>query len=94
MIRIGVLLIVLSFACWLLIAGVPFAGLGGGVTAAVIVGLAVGAEVIFWLGLVLAGRETWRLAREHGWRGVPAALWLVLRTGKPPTHPAPAPRRK
>ena len=75
MIRAGVLLIVLSFVCWLLIVFVPVLGLDGGGTFAAIAGLAVAAEVVFWLGLVLAGRETWKLAKANGWRGVPVALW-------------------
>ncbi len=84
MIRVGVLLIALSFLAWLLILAVPFVGLSGGAAVATVAGLAIGAEVIFWLGLVLAGRDTWKLAKQHGWRGVPAALWRTLRFGQAP----------
>ncbi len=84
MIRLGVLLIVLSFLGWLLILAVPFLGLSGGAAVATGVGLAVGAEVIFWLGVVLIGRDSWTLAKKHGWRAVPGALWHTLRDGKPP----------
>lgn len=87
LIRVGVLLVVLSFVCWLLIAVVPFLGLSGGAAVAAVAGLAIGAEVVFWLGLALAGRDTWRLAKEHGWGGVPAALWRTLRAGAPPARP-------
>ncbi|MBA2308765.1 MAG: hypothetical protein H0W01_05580 [Pseudonocardiales bacterium] len=87
LIRVGVLLIVLSFLAWLLILAVPFV-LSGGAAVATGVGLAIGAEVIFWLGLILAGRDTWRLVKEHGWRGVPAAMWHTLRHGQPPARPA------
>jgi hypothetical protein len=84
MVRIGVLLIVLSAVCWVLIPFVPAFGLRGMAAAGVAGGLVVGAEVVFWLGLVLAGRDTWRLAKEHGWRGTPKALWRLLRHGKAP----------
>jgi hypothetical protein len=83
MVRLGVVLLLLSALCWLLVPAVPFTGLGGGAATAVVGALVVGAEVVFWLGLVLAGRDTWRLAKQHGWRGVPRALWRVLREGKP-----------
>ncbi len=89
MIRAGVLLIVLSFVCWLLILVVPFLGLSGAAWFAAVAGLAVAAEVFFWLGLVAAGRETWKLAKANGWRGVPAALWQTLRDGRPPSAAAP-----
>jgi hypothetical protein len=85
MVRTGVLLLVLSVVCWLLIPVVPLLGLRGAATAVAVGSLVVGAEIVFWLGLVLAGRDTWRLAREHGWRKVPAALWKVLRDGRQPT---------
>jgi hypothetical protein len=84
MVRIGVLLLVLSVVCWLLIPLVPLAGLRGVAAASAVGGLVVGAEVVFWLGLVLAGRDTWKLAKEHGWRAAPRALWRVLRDGKAP----------
>jgi hypothetical protein len=55
--------------------------------------LLVGAEVAFWLGLALAGRDTWTLAKQHGWRGVPKALWRVLRDGRLPAAPDAVDRR-
>ncbi len=93
MIRTGVLLIVLSFVCWLLVPVVPFLGLNGGTAFAAVAGLLIVAEVVFWLGLVLAGRETWKLAKANGWRGVPAALWQTLRDGRPP-RPAGSPSER
>jgi hypothetical protein len=83
-VRIGVLLLVLSAVCWLVIPAVPLLGLPGAGTAVTVGVLVVGAEVVFWLGLVLAGRDTWKLAKAHGWRKVPAALWRVLREGRQP----------
>lgn len=70
---------ILSFALWLLIPFVPFIGLPGLAVAGVVVGLLVAAEVVFWVGVLLAGRDTWDLARRHGWRKVPGALWRMLR---------------
>jgi hypothetical protein len=81
MVRLGVVLLLLSAMCWLLVPAVPFAGLGGAGSASAVAALLVVAEVMFWLGLVLAGRDTWKLARQHGWSGVPRALWRVLREG-------------
>jgi hypothetical protein len=88
LVRVGVLLIVLSALAWLLIPAIPVLGLDGVQAAAVVGGLVLGAEVAFWLGLVLAGRDTWRAVKEHGWRGVPKALWQMLRDGRPASRPA------
>jgi hypothetical protein len=81
MVRLGVVLLLLSVVCWLLVPAVPFAGLGAAGSASAVAVLVVGAEVVFWLGLVLAGRDTWKLAERHGWSGLPRALWRVLREG-------------
>ena len=93
MIRAGVLLIVLSVGCWLLVPVVPFLGYSGGTAFVLIAGLLILAEVVFWLGLVLAGRETWKLAKANGWRGVPAALWQTLRDGRRPQSAGPRAER-
>jgi hypothetical protein len=77
-VRLGALLIALSVVPWLALAVLPFLGLGSAAFAAG-GGLIVGAEVAFWLGLLLVGPDTWILARSHGWRRVPGALWRVLR---------------
>jgi hypothetical protein len=88
-VRIGVVLMVLSLLCWLVIPFAPVVGFQGAVLAAVIGGLVVVAEIVFWLGLILIGRDTWRLARERGWRRVPGALWRLLLDGRAP-QPRPA----
>jgi hypothetical protein len=87
-VRAGVLLITLSALAWLLIPAVPLLGLDRVGSATVAGGLVVGAEIAFWLGLVLAGRDTWKAAKEHGWRGVPKALWRMLRDGQAASRPA------
>jgi len=80
--RAGIVLMILSVVFWLLIPLVPVVGLRGLAAAGAVGGLLVAAEVVFWLGLLLAGRDTWKLAREHGWRGVPRTLWQMLRDPK------------
>ena len=80
-VRLGVVLILLSSLPWLALVVLPFLGLGAGGAAAAGGGLILVAEVAFWLGLVLVGRVTWRLARSRGWRRVPGALWRLLRHG-------------
>jgi hypothetical protein len=85
-VRLGVVLIALSLLPWLALTVLPFLGLGTAAFAAG-GGLIVVAEVAFWLGLVLVGRDTWSLARSHGWRHVPGTLWRVLRHGTADRQP-------
>lgn len=82
LLRVGVLLIVLSLLPWIALAALPFLGLGGARAAATAGGLVIAAEVLFWCGLALAGRETWQTARAHGWRAVPRELWRLLLRGR------------
>ena len=82
LLRIGVVLMIVSVLPWLTLLVLPFLGLSGGDTAAAVGALLVAAEILFWLGVVLAGRDTWRLARSQGWRRVPGGLWRVLRYGE------------
>ncbi len=82
--RIGALLIAGSFVFWLLIPFVPVVGLRGGAAGIAIAVLMITREVVFWAGVLLIGRETWVLARRHGWRRVPPALWHLIRHGTPP----------
>ncbi|MGQ0576419.1 MAG: transporter suffix domain-containing protein [Pseudonocardia sp.] len=87
--RLGIVLIVGSFVLWLLIPLVPLVGFRGLAAAGAVAGLLVAAEVVFWIGVLLAGRDTWRLARTHGWRGVPGALWRMFRGADPAAGPTP-----
>lgn len=80
--RIGVLLQLASIVPWSCVLLLPFLGLsaaGMGIGAAILGGTA---EAMIWVGLFLAGRETYRAAKRHGWRRVPAELWRMLRTGE------------
>jgi hypothetical protein len=81
-VRLGVLLIVLSCLCWLVIPLVPAFGLRGTRAAGAVGSLVVTAEIVFWLGVVLVGRDTWDIARRHGWSHVPGTLWRLLRDGR------------
>jgi hypothetical protein len=83
-VRVGAGLIVLSLLGWLMIPLVPVVGFRGGAALTAAAVLVVLAEILFWLGVVLIGRQTWELARSHGWRQVPAQLWRLLRYGRRP----------
>ena len=82
--RIGVVLIMGSILPWLLLPVVPFLPLSGARQGAAAGGLVVAAELIFWPGLALAGKGAWQAAKARGWRRLPAAMWEMLRTGRPP----------
>ncbi|HEY1486276.1 MAG TPA: hypothetical protein VGF84_09230 [Micromonosporaceae bacterium] len=87
--RIGVGLFIFS---WLPIAQVYVwaAGLQGD--------QAHDARLIIWgvqwtigiIGLVIAGAAAKAVVKRVGWRGLPRALWSMLRTGAAPDAPAPA----
>jgi hypothetical protein len=87
--RIGVGLFIFS---WLPIAQVYVwaAGLQGD--------KASDARLIIWgvqwtigiIGLVIAGTAAKVVVKRVGWRGLPRALWSMLRTGIAPDAPAPA----
>ena len=74
-IRIGILLMVVAI----------LVGIGVGVAAALgaslgqRAALAIGAEVIFWGGILLVGHPTYKVARARGLRRVPGELWRMFR---------------
>ena len=82
-IRVGVLMVLLS---WM-----PFAQLAVWLTSAtgsqadrlrtVIWGVQI---VVGMVGVVLAGRETVRIAKSVGWRKSPAVVWRLLRSPNTP----------
>lgn len=82
--RVGALLIAGSFLFWAMIPFVPLVGLRGGQAGLAVAVLMVARESVFWLGVLLVGRQSWVLARQHGWRRVPATLWQLIRHGRPP----------
>lgn len=82
LLRVGVANIVLSKLILLVIAALPLLDISGGQRAAYAAGLAIAMPVLFWSGIALVGRETWRVARSRGFRAVPRELWRMLRHGK------------
>ncbi|KKL97765.1 hypothetical protein LCGC14_1831150 [marine sediment metagenome] len=56
--------------------------------------LVVGAEAIFWIGVALAGRETWREVRRVGLRHAPRQLWRLFYYGRRVVEPETTPRRQ
>jgi hypothetical protein len=81
--RVGALLIAGSFVFWAMIPFVPLVGLRGGRAGVAVASLMAAREIVFWIGVLLVGRESWVLARRHGLRGVPTALWRLIRHGRP-----------
>jgi len=84
MLRAGVSLITLSFLPWMLIPCVPWLPFLTSVTekASTVAGLIIAAEILFWVGLLFAGKETWQAIKLHGWKKVPKRLFELLKTGR------------
>ena len=80
-IRIGAICLMLAGAGWCISPFLPWFFSSARLKMLSVGAILLAAEILFWLGLVLAGRGTWDLARRKGWRQVPAALWQVVRTG-------------
>lgn len=83
MFRVGLIAIVLSFVPWLAIAAAPLLGLSLGASAGLVAGALVVAEVLFWAGLALAGKDTWQTIKARGWRRAPRELGRLLVHGQP-----------
>lgn len=80
--RVGLIAIALSFVPWLFIAAAPLFGLSIGAGAGLVAGLLVVAEVLFWAGLALAGKDTWQAVKARGWRHAPQELGRLLVHGR------------
>lgn len=81
--RLGVALIVLSFVPWIFVAGTFLVGVSLTTGAGFVGGSLVGAEVMFWGGLALAGKDTWQAVKAAGWRGAPGELARLFVEGRP-----------
>jgi len=81
--RLGILLILLSFVPWLVLPAVPWLAHGAGSRATLIGALIVLGELLFWPGLALAGKEVWSSAKAHGWRKMIPELLRRLGQNKP-----------
>ncbi|HVH20969.1 MAG TPA: transporter suffix domain-containing protein, partial [Pseudonocardia sp.] len=64
--RVGLIAIVLSVVPWLAIGVAPLLGLSLGASAGLIGVSLVVAEVLFWTGLALAGKDTWQTIKARG----------------------------
>jgi hypothetical protein len=80
--RLGLIAIVLSVVPWLAIAGAPLLGLSLSAGAGLVAGALVVAEVLFWVGLALAGKDTWQTIKARGWRRAPRKLARLLVQGR------------
>ena len=80
--RLGILAIIASFVPWLAIALAPLVGLSLSGAAGLVGAALITAEILFWSGLALAGRDTWRAVRANGWRRAPRALARLLVRGR------------
>lgn len=56
---IGYIMFVMSFALWLLIPAIPLFELTAKQMAAWATGLFIAAEVLFWVSLLILGKEFW-----------------------------------
>jgi hypothetical protein len=81
--RLGIVAIIASFLPWLAIALAPLMGLSLTGAAGVVGAAVLTAELLFWTGLALAGRDTWRAIKADGWRRAPRALARLLARGRP-----------
>lgn len=77
--KLGVLLILLSFVPWLLLPVAAWLATSAASKATWAGALVLFGELLFWPGLLLAGRETWDVARFAGWRRAPWELWKKFR---------------
>ncbi|AMQ22540.1 transporter suffix domain-containing protein [Geobacillus sp. JS12] len=57
MYRIGIGLIIASFVVWVAVPIAPFLPFSAAVKATIVAAVIVAAEVMFWLGVLLAGKE-------------------------------------
>lgn len=70
--QLGVVLIVVSCLVWLAIAAVPMLPLALAQKAAIVPGLIIGGEALFWIGALLVGKEV--ADRYRHWLS-PRFLW-------------------
>lgn len=74
-VRVGVIVIVVSIG--VAVAAAVAIAMGKSLVVAAV--MAVVAEVMFWLGVLVLGHSTYKVARAKGWRRVPGELWRLFR---------------
>lgn len=79
LLKIGVILMFASALPWLALPFAAWLAPTGGAKAAWSTGLLIAAEVLFWGGVLLAGRDVWTTAKQAGWKRVIPELWRQLR---------------
>ena len=82
LLRFGVTNIILSRLALLAIAALPLLDISSSQRAAYAAGLLIAVPLLFWSGVALVGRETYRVARSRGFRAIPRELWRLLLHGK------------
>ena len=80
--RVGLVAIVLSVVPWIALAATPLLGLSLGGVAGLVTGSLVAAEVLFWVGLALVGKDTWQTVKAQGWRRAPRELARMFVHGR------------
>ncbi len=90
LLKIGVILMFASALPWLALPVAAWLAPTAAAKAAWSTGLFVGAEIMFWGGVLLAGRDVWNAAKEAGWRRVVPELWRKLRPSDGPARSGPS----
>jgi len=63
--RVGWMLLVVSFVPWLLVLGLPFVGLSFAESGAWAGGAVIGAEILFYVGVLLVGKEAYQAIKRR-----------------------------
>jgi len=90
LLKIGVILMFASALPWLALPFAAWLAPTAAGKAAWSTGLLVAAEILFWGGVLLAGRDVWNTAKQAGWKRVIPELWRQLRQSDDSTRPGPA----
>jgi hypothetical protein len=65
----------------LLVAVAGGVAIATGASLYLVAALLIGAEAVFWLGVLLLGYSTYKAVRARGWRQMPAELLRMARNG-------------
>lgn len=79
--KIGIILLLVSVLPWLAIPVAVWLAPTAGAKAAWSSALVAEAELLFWGGMLLSGRDVWTTAKRAGWKRVIPELWRRLRQG-------------
>lgn len=79
LLKIGVLLMLASVVPWIALPIAAWLAPTAGSKAAWSAGLFIAAEVLFWGGVLLAGKDVWMTAKQAGWRRMLPELLRKLR---------------